>query len=45
MWFCIEKVKIEALKVKIFNLIENNENHKVYPSACGCTVKACQLNE
>jgi hypothetical protein len=27
--------KIEALKGKIFNLNENNENHKVYPSACG----------
>jgi hypothetical protein len=25
----------EVLKGKIFNLNENNENHKVYPSACG----------
>ena len=30
-----EKVKIEALKGKIFNLNENKENHRVYPSACG----------
>jgi hypothetical protein len=30
----LEKVKIEALKGKIFNFNENNENHKVYPSAC-----------
>jgi hypothetical protein len=44
-WFCVEKVKIEALKGKIFNFNENNEIHKVYPSACGCTVKACQLYE
>ena len=29
-----KKVKIEALKGKIFNFNENNENHKVYPSAC-----------
>jgi hypothetical protein len=27
--------KIETLKGKIFNSNENNENHKVYPSACG----------
>ena len=33
-WFCVEKVKIEALKGKIFNFNENNEHHKVYPSAC-----------
>jgi hypothetical protein len=33
--FCVEKVKIEALKGKIFNFNENNENPKVYPSACG----------
>jgi hypothetical protein len=32
-WFCVEKVKIEALKGKIFNFNENNENHKVSPSA------------
>jgi hypothetical protein len=32
--FPLEKVKIEALKGKIFNFHENNENHKVYPSAC-----------
>ena len=31
----VEKVKIEALKGKIFNFNENNEDHKVYPSACG----------
>jgi hypothetical protein len=31
-------VKIEALKRKIFNFNENNENHKVYPSACGSCV-------
>ena len=31
----VEKVKIEALKGKIFNFNENNQNHKVYPSACG----------
>ena len=37
-WFCVEKVKIEALKGKIFNFNENNENHKVYPSACGSGV-------
>jgi hypothetical protein len=30
----VEKVRIEALKGKIFNFNENNENHKVYPSAC-----------
>jgi hypothetical protein len=29
-----EKVRIEALKGKIFNFNENNENHRVYPSAC-----------
>ena len=34
-WFCVEKVRIEALNGKIFNFNENNENHKVYPSACG----------
>ena len=28
--FCVEKVKIEALKGKIFNFNENSENHKVY---------------
>jgi hypothetical protein len=33
-WFCEEKVKIKALKGKLFNFNENNENHKVYPSAC-----------
>jgi hypothetical protein len=38
-WFCVEKVKIEALKGKIFNFNENNENHKVYPSACGSNAK------
>jgi hypothetical protein len=27
-WFCVEKVKIESLKGKIFNFNENNENHK-----------------
>jgi hypothetical protein len=32
-WFCVEKVNIEALKGKLFNFNENNENHKVYPSA------------
>ena len=32
-WFCVE-VNIEALTGKIFNFNENNENHKVYPSAC-----------
>jgi ribosomal protein L18 len=26
--------RIEALKGKIFNFNENNENHRVYPSAC-----------
>ena len=34
-WFFVEKVKIEALKGKMFNFNENNENHKVYTSACG----------
>jgi hypothetical protein len=29
--FCVEKVRIEALKGKIFNFNEYNENHKVYP--------------
>ena len=33
-WFCVEKVKIEALKGKIFNVNEKNENNKVYPSVC-----------
>ena len=33
-WFCVEKVRIEALKGKIFNFNENKENHRVYPSAC-----------
>jgi len=37
-WFCAEKVRIEALKGKIFNFNENNENHRVYPSACGWEV-------
>ena len=37
-WFCVEKVKIEALKGKTFNFNENNENHKVYPSPCAETV-------
>ena len=36
--FCTEKVRIEALKGKIFNFNENNENHRVYPSACGVIV-------
>ena len=31
--FCVEKVRIEALKGKIFNFNENKENHRVYPSA------------
>ena len=35
-WFCIEKVRIEALKGKRFNFNENKENHGVYPSACAC---------
>ena len=42
--FCVEKVRIEALKRKIFNLNENNENHKVYPSACASTIKMCVWN-
>jgi hypothetical protein len=29
MWFCVEKVRIEALKEKIFNFNENNENYSV----------------
>jgi hypothetical protein len=33
-WFCVEKVRIEALKGKIFNFNENNENHKLYCSRC-----------
>ena len=33
-WFCVEKVKIEALKGKIFNFIANNEYYKAFPSAC-----------
>ena len=37
MWFCVGKVRIEALKGKIFNFNENNENHRVYPSACVMT--------
>ena len=36
-WFCAEKVIIEALKGKTFNFNENNENHRVYPSACDNT--------
>ena len=36
-WFCAEKVRIEALKGKIFYFNENNENHRVYPSACDCS--------
>ena len=35
MCFCVEKARIEALKGKIYNFSENNENHRVYPSACG----------
>jgi hypothetical protein len=33
-FFLYYNFKIEALKGKIFNFNENNENHKVYPSAC-----------
>jgi hypothetical protein len=28
------KNRIEALNGEIFNLNENNENHRMYPSAC-----------
>jgi hypothetical protein len=28
------EIRIEALKGKIFNFNENNENHRVYPGAC-----------
>jgi hypothetical protein len=34
-WFCIEKVRVEALKGKIFNFKENNENHSV-PECLQC---------
>ena len=45
MWFCVEKVKIDTLKGKIFNFNENNENHKVYPSACDPDNSAPQLDK
>jgi hypothetical protein len=38
-WFCLEKVRIEALKGKIFNFNNNNENHRVYPSTCDLCLK------
>jgi hypothetical protein len=44
-WFCIEKVKIEALKGKLFNFNENNENHKVYPSACDSSYETLLIRQ